>query len=253
MYTLKFVLIQASRLEKEFKEQHANMKDVKNVTPGTELSEAPGVSRRRFLGYAGGLAGAGLLIASCEKENKTPETAATADLGTHDEGLLNLVLVLQQVEADFYERMLANKYQGMTQQESAYFMEMQKHEIAHREVLRNYLKSKGTVVKTDFSSVDFNSKQNVLETIELIENLGIATVNEISRLLISVEHVALVLKIASVEARHASTISNMLSKGAFFNTLDASGSEQGSLPSNTINTINRFLATKVSGNNLPNK
>lgn len=229
------------------------MKDVKNVTPDNETFAVPGVSRRRFLGYAGGLAGAGLLIASCEKENTVTEPANVIDLGINDEGLLNLLLVLQQVEADFYKAVLANRYSGMTKLETEYFTDMEKHEIAHRELLRNYLKSRGSVVTTNFDTVDFSNKRSVLETAELIENQVVASMNEISRLLVSVEHVAIVLKMSSLEARHAATISNMLSVGAYFNTLDATGSEQGSLPSNTINTINRFLATKVSGNNLPNK
>lgn len=230
------------------------MKDVKNVTPDNETSAVPGVSRRRFLGYAGGLAGAGLLVASCEKENTVTEPANVIDLGINDEGLLNLLLVLQQVEADFYKAVLANPYSAMTPMEKEYFTDMEKHEIAHRELLRNYLKSRGSVVTTNFAdTVDFSNKRSVLETAELIENQVVASMNEISRLLVSVEHVAIVLKMSSLEARHAATISNMLSMGAYFNTLDATGSEQGSLPSNTINTINRFLATKVSGNNLPNK
>ncbi len=229
------------------------MKDVKNVTPDNETFAVPGVSRRRFLGYAGGLAGAGLLVASCEKENTATEPANVIDLGINDEGLLNLLLVLQQVEADFYKAVLANPYSGITALETEYFTDMEKHEIAHRELLRNYLKSRGSVVTTNFDTVDFSNKRSVLETAELIENQVVASMNEISRLLVSVEHVAIVLKMSSLEARHAATISNMLSMGAYFNTLDATGSEQGSLPSNTINTINRFLATKVSGNNLPNK
>lgn len=228
------------------------MKDVKNVLPDNE-TVAAGVSRRRFLGYAGGLAGAGLLIASCEKENNDPVEPGAADLGTNDNGLINLMFVTQQIEADFYAKILASPYADMTEAELLLYKDMADHEIAHREFLRNYLQGKGTVVNTDFSTIDFTNKWRVLENLELIENLVVSTFNEIGRLFDAGEHVAIVAKMVSLEARHAGTISNLRTRGAYFGTIDAIGVEQGTLPSNSITTFNRFLATKVSGNNLPNK
>ncbi len=217
-----------------------------------EVSSSTGVSRRKFLGYAGALAGTGLFIASCKKEEKVVSEAGATDLGTNDEGLLNLMFVIQQVEAGFYEALLKNKYTGMTAAEEAYFEEMLDHEIAHRELLRNYLAGRGTVVATDFSDVKFAVRSSVMDNAELIENLAVATLNEAGRLFVAGEHVSLAAKLASVEARQAATIGNMRSWGNFFGPVDVAGLEQGSLPSNTITTINRFLSTKVSGNNLPN-
>lgn len=231
------------------------MKELKNVAPAEQAPLVSGVSRRRFLGFAGGLAGAGLLISSCKKEDKVEQDGTVvADLGRNDEGLLNLLFVIQQVEADLYAKVLLGYYNGMSPEELALFQEMAKHEIAHRELLRNYLRDRGTVVSTDFSSyIDFTSRESVLQGMETIENLCVAVMNEVSRLLISVEHTALVLKISSLEARHAATISNLRILGGFFNTVDNAGQEQGMLPSVAVTTINRFLVTKVSGNNLPNK
>lgn len=228
------------------------MKEVKN-TIQEEVSHSKGVSRRKFLGYAGGLAGAGMLIASCKKEDDPVTSDGAIDLGTNDNGLLNLMFVMQQIEAAFYEQVLNNKFTGISTQQEEYFKEMLDHEIGHRELLRNYLQGKGTVVQTDFSSVTFSSRLSTLENAELIENLGVAMLNEAGRLFVAGEHVALAGKMASLEARHAATVSNMISKGNFFGPVDVTGAEQGSLPSNTVTTINRFLATKVSGNNLPNK
>jgi hypothetical protein len=228
------------------------MKEEKN-TMQEEMLQSNGVSRRKFLGYAGGLAGAGMFIASCKKEEDNTPPAGATDLGTNDEGLLNLLFVIQQVEAAFYDNLLKNRYTGISMEEVAYFTEILDHEIAHRELLRNYLQGRGTVVETDFGSVNFSLRANVLENAELIENLTVATMNEAGRLFVAGEHVLLSGKMASAEARHAATISNMRSKGNFFGPVDATGSEQGSLPSNTVTSINRYLATKVSGNNLPNK
>lgn len=228
------------------------MKEVKN-TIQEEVPQGKGVSRRKFLGYAGALAGSSLLIASCKKEENVIATDGATDLGVNDEGLLNLLFVIQQVEAGFYTELLKNKYTGITAGEEAYFKEMHDHEIAHRELLRNYLAGKGTVVTTDFSDINFSLRAVVLDNAELIENLAVATMNEAGRLFVAGEHVLITAKMASLEARHAATVSNMRSMGNFFGPVDVAGMEQGSLPSNTITTINRFLATKVSGNNLPNK
>lgn len=227
------------------------MKEVKNTMQG-EVSSSAGVSRRKFLGYAG-IAGAGLFVASCKKEENVVTEAGATDLGTNDDGLLNLMFVIQQVEAGFYTTLLQNRYTGITVEEEAYFEEMLNHEIAHRELLRNYLAGRGTVVSTNFDDVNFSVRSSVMDNAELIENLAVATLNEAGRLFVAGEHVSIAAKMASLEARQAATISNMRSAGNFFGTVDVAGLEQGSLPSNTVTTINRFLSTKVSGNNLPNK
>lgn len=227
------------------------MKDAKNVSP--EKADA-GFSRRRFLGYAAGLAGTAVLLDACRKEEDdvTVEPGAT-DLGTNDTGLLNLLFVTQQIEAALYIQIVDTPYYGMSEREMLLFKDIRDHEIAHREFLRNYLKNTGPVVQTDFSEIDFGLKSSVLKHAELIENLVIATMNEAGRLLTDGNHVGYCAKMVSVEARHAGTVSNMISMGAYFNTVDVSGAEQGTLPSNSITTFNRYLSTKVSGNNLPNK
>jgi len=230
------------------------MKEAKNVTPDYETTANAGVSRRRFLGYAGGLAGAGLLIASCKKEDPDviPEPGA-ADLGINDQGLMNLLFVAQQVEAAIYTQAVLTPYSGMKEYEKLWLTDMRDQEIAHREFLRNYLKGQGTAVETDLSIIDFGSRASVLENLEVIENLVVATFNEVGRLLVFTDNLEIIVKMASLEARHAATISNLRNEGSFFGPVDVTGSEPGSLPSNSVTILNRFLATKVSGNNLPNK
>lgn len=229
------------------------MKEAKNVMPDLGNENNSGVSRRRFLGYAGGLAGAGMLIASCKKDDPVVAPASgTIDLGINDKGLINLMFVSQQVEAGFYTEIMNRPYAGMEAYEKVLFDDILQHEIAHREFLRNFLQGEGTEVETDFSTIGFGNRASVLEHAELIENLVVASFNEISRLLVFPDNIEMVVKLSSLEARHASTISNLRSLGSFFGQVDVTGSEPGMLPSNSIATLNRFLATKVSGNNLPN-
>lgn len=225
------------------------MKEIKNSTV------AGSVSRRRFLGYAGGVAGAGLLIASCTKDDEPViiEDPEAIDLGENDNGLLNLMYVMEQIEAEFYIQAVQSMYTTFSAEELNVFTHVRDQEITHREFLRNYLNGNGPIVEMDFSGIDFENKAVVLEHAELFENLTVGTFNEAGRLFISDNHVSIASKMASVEARHASTMSNLRSPGNFFATVDVIGSEPGDLPANTITTLNRFLITKVSGNNLPNK
>lgn len=213
------------------------------------------VSRRKFLGLAGGLAGAGLLIGSCKKEDEPIISEGDAtDLGTNDQGLLNMMFVMVQVLADLYEKVHLNPYNNPQGRDLEYIRRMRTHKITQREYLRNFLDDNGTDIVTDFSAeVDFTQRNSVLENAEFLENLTVGTFNEVARLFTSDVHVVIVGKITSVTARHASTISNMRTEGSFFGPVDVIGTEPGIIPSNAIPSINRFLATKVSGNNLPNK
>ena len=230
------------------------MKEATNSSAAKEVTQKKGVSRRKFLGYAGGVAGMALVLDACKKDdNPAVADAGALDLGTRDEGILNYLFVLQQIEAAFYIQLVGNGYSYMTAAERELFTEMRDQEIAHREFLRNYLESNGTVVDVDLSPITFSDRNSVLENGEFIENIVTGAMIEAGRLLVTPHNVELVAKMASVEVRHATTMSNMRSTGNFFGPVDASGSEPGMLPSNVITTMNKFLKTKVAGNRLPNK
>lgn len=227
------------------------MKDEMNATQEQETGK--NLSRRKFLGYAGGIAGAGLLISSCKKEDDdvVPEPGAI-DLGTNDDGLTNLMFVSQQIETDLYSKILTEGSLNMTDRNEVLMTDIYQQEVTHREFLRNYLKGRGTIVETDFSSINFSSPGDILSNLLLIENTIAGLFAEIGRLYAFSDNAAIVAKLASVEARHAATISNMMNKGDFFGPVDEAGLEPGILPSNAVITFNKYLATKVTGNNLPN-
>src|SRR5207237_1260006 len=98
-----------------------------NETPTLEKAATAGVSRRRFFGIAGALAGAGLLaggVSSCKKDEEAPGT----DLGSGDTGIFNYAYVLEQIEAAFYTRVVDKPYVGMSTLELAYFTDIRDHE-----------------------------------------------------------------------------------------------------------------------------
>lgn len=229
------------------------MKDVKKDLSNSSNESVSGLSRRRFLGFAGGLAGAGMIISSCNKDDDTVPSDGTIDLGTNDEGLLNLIFVMQQIEADFYQKANERPYIGINESNKTLLGHILKHEIIHREFFRKLLGGLGTTVETNFDAVRFTDVNSVVAHAKIIEDTLVSALNAMGRLMIAPENVELVLKLASVEARHISYISTLRDNDSFADVTDANGLETGSLPSNVVLIINRYLNTKVSGNNLPNK
>src|SRR5690349_9048319 len=98
-----------------------------------------GLSRRRFLGFAGAIAGAGLLVGAvgCKKDDDN----GGINLGSGDVGVLNYAYALEQLEAAFYIQVVQTLYSGATAMEQAYLTDIRDHEIAHREFFKAALGS----------------------------------------------------------------------------------------------------------------
>lgn len=95
------------------------------------------VSRRNFLGIAGGtLAGAALLTVGCD-ENDLPNDGSI-DLGSGDFGILNYAYALEQLEAAFYIQVVNSFYAGASDLEKAYLTDIRDHEVAHREFSKTH-------------------------------------------------------------------------------------------------------------------
>lgn len=230
------------------------MKDAQKANAVSDGKQTEsGFSRRKFLTYAGSIAGAGVLIAACNKddEGSVYPTDDTIDIGSNDRGLMNLIFALQQIEAAFYEKVVANQYVGMNQAERDTMTFIRNHEYAHREFLRNRLQEKGTELVPEFTNVKFSDRNSVLENAEIIENMVTAGMNGVASLLFDSNNITIVMKMASVEARQASYISDLRSAGTFDRTTDVNGMEPEMAPNNVINIANRYLQTKISGKNLP--
>ena len=216
-----------------------------------------GLSRRKFLTYAGGLAGAGLVLDSCKKDDDdtNPTPSDTLDMGTGDLGLLNYFYVAEQLQAAFYIKLLGSPYANMSGFDTVLLNDIKNHEIAHREFLKNYIISLGgTPVKPldfDFSKVDFTTRYNAISTGLYLEELAISAYNGAAKLLITQNNVLAITKIVSVEGRHAATIRNMIEWGSFSATTDQNGLDLGKTPQETIPVMQQYIKNKLSGNNLP--
>ena len=166
-----------------------------------------GVSRRSFLGIAGGTV-AGLTVMAvavgCEANDVNEDGI---DLGSGDIGILNYAYALEQLEAAFYIKVVSSFYVGASDLEKTYLEDIRDHEIAHREFFKNALGTNAIpALEVDFSSIDFADRTSVLGTAKAFEDLGVSAYNGAGKLITSPDYLLLAGKIVSVEARHAALL-----------------------------------------------
>lgn len=210
------------------------------------------LSRRRFLNYAG-LAGAGLLIASCKKndDNEPVITDDAIDFGSGDRGLLNYAFALEQLEAAFYTKVCSSFPAGLLVEQQQALMEIRDHEIVHREFLRNVLRENVIQdLQFDFSSVDFSDMGNVLRTAAEMESTGVSAYLGIVPMFTTAENMLAAMKIASVEGRHNAYIRESGQIG-FVNTTDANSLDIPLAPNEVIAKTAKYFKETLSTRHLP--
>jgi rubrerythrin len=221
---------------------------------GTDTS---GISRRRFFGYAGALAGAGLLagMAGCRDEDYVSPVNPGIDLGSGDTGILNYAYVLEQLEAAFYERVTGAFYAGATDREKSLLADIRDHEMVHRELFKAMLGSKAIPALTfNFSGTDFNSRSAVLSMARTFEDLGVSAYNGAGILISDPAILTLAGKIVSVEARHSAVIREMLQQSSFADTSvlnPVSRIDQANTPKTVLAIATQYINEKLNADNLP--
>lgn len=211
-----------------------------------------GLSRRKFLTYAGAFAGAGILVTACHKDDSTANPTAGIDLGSGDIGILNYAYALEQLEAAFYTQVALMPYSGITTAEQNLLNDIRDHEIAHREFFKNALGSKAIGnLSVDFSTIDFTSRTSVLGTAKAFEDLGVSAYNGAGKLLTTPDYLLLAGKIVSVEARHAAYIRDLISPGTFADETDNNGMDTALTPSAVLATAGKYIKDSISTSNLP--
>lgn len=219
-----------------------------NTAPNT-------TSRRKFLTTAGGLSLVSAFVIGSSSCKKTDVAASgSISLGSGDAGVLNYAYVLEQLEAAFYTRVVANPYASMAAAELTAFAEIRDHEIAHREFFKTALGSKATAsIDVNFSAIDFNSRTSVLATAKAFEDLGVTAYNGAGQLLTDANNLGLAGKIVSVEARHAAYIRDLISPGSFADNtaLDSNGMDNARTPAQVMAIASAYINTKIDISGLP--
>ena len=179
-------------------------------------------SRRDFLriaGLGGSLALLPGIVVACGEDSPTapgnalPGSGAPllVDFAQGDVAILQFAYVLEQIESDFYGRVVAAfGTSNITAADQAVLTDVRNHEVAHREFLKALLGENGRTATATFAGVDFSSRSEVLEVARALEDLGVAAYNGAAQYVTAPDNLLALSKIVSVEARHAAVIRDLI-------------------------------------------
>ncbi|AZA80162.1 ferritin-like domain-containing protein [Chryseobacterium sp. G0186] len=214
-------------------------------------------SRRNFLKLGGvGLAIAGLTLVGCDNDDdfQFGDNNQIFDLGTGDVGILNYAYALEQLEADFYTKVVNNFYTGISSVEKEIFTDLYHHEVIHRDFFKAAISgaTQNVLPKLEFqyANVNFNDRNSVLATAKALEDTGVAAYNGAGKYITNPDYLVIAGKIVSVEARHASAIRNLINPGttAFSgdDVVDANGLDLAKEPKDIVAAAGGFIKTRFT-------
>jgi len=209
-------------------------------------------NRRNFLKLSdAGLVLAGPALAGCRDDDFDYPQNGVFDLGKGDVGVLSYAYALEQLEADFYTKVVNNFYKNISDAEKQMFTDIYHHEVVHRDFFKAAISGATSAVlpKLEFKydGVDFNSRNSILATAKALEDTGVAAYNGAGKLISNVDYLVIAGKIVSVEARHASAIRNAINPGsADFSgddVVDANGLDVAKDPKQIVQVAAGFIKT----------
>ena len=175
-------------------------------------------SRREFFRLAA-LGGTAIFLpgvfAACDDDDPTAPGVSEATLDLSDDtGILNYAFALEQLEAEFYVRVVQeSSAAGFNALQRRLLSDIRNHEFIHRESLRALLgvnRLPELRIGRSFDSTDFRSRESILATAKTFEDLGVSAYNNAGKYLTTAANLILVGKIVSVEARHSAIIRDMI-------------------------------------------
>ncbi|MXS71109.1 ferritin-like domain-containing protein [Chryseobacterium binzhouense] len=211
--------------------------------------------RRNFLKLSGiGIVAAGLTLVGCSDDDFEIIDSNVFDLGTGDVGVLNYAYALEQLEADFYTKVVNNFYSGISSVEQQIFTDLYHHEVIHRDFFKAAISgATSNVLPTlefQYPNVNFNDRNSVLATAKALEDTGVAAYNAAGKYISNPDYLVIAGKIVSVEARHAAAIRDLINPGtAAFSgddVIDANGLDVAKEPSDIVMAAGGFIKTKFT-------
>lgn len=177
-------------------------------------------------------------------------SAVTLDLTT-DIGIFNYAFALEQLEAAFYTQVVAASGFATTfpaANERRILTDLRDHEIVHREFFAAALGSaKIPNLTPNFSAVNFADRTSVLQTARTFEDLGVGAYNGAGRYLKTAAFLTLAGKIVSVEARHASTIRDVITpRSGGANGFAPNAYDMGITPQNVLAAAAPFIVENIT-------
>jgi len=144
-----------------------------------------------------------------------PVTGVSFDLRS-DVGIFRLLHLNEQLEAAFYTAVVSSgTFGSFSADEKELFTDLRNTEVIHREFVRTAL---GSAALPDIrGSIDLNvletilsTRVNIINTSRAFENTGVAALNGAGKYLTDVRNLLVAGKFASVEARHAAALEDVL-------------------------------------------
>ncbi len=188
---------------------------------GEELRQGESASRRRLLGVAGAGAAA-LALSACGGGNpgdKSKPTQSGSNFGEGDVGIVNLLLTLEYVEADFYRQVAGAKlFSGKRAELLKGIGENEQEHVSALEAAVKKLGGKPAARPTTTFPLE-RGADHALRVAAELENAGAAAYLGQVQSILDRGVLATALAIHTVEGRHAGVISTLigdpLSAGAF--------------------------------------
>jgi hypothetical protein len=144
-----------------------------------------------------------------------PVTGVSFDLRS-DVGIFRLVHTLEQLEGAFYTAVVAsNAFAGFPAAERELFVDLRNVEVIHREFMRTALGSqavpdiRGSIDQNRLKQI-LSSRENIVNTARMFEHLGVAGLNGAGKYIQDARNLLLAGKFASVEARHAAALRDIM-------------------------------------------
>jgi len=218
-------------------------------------------SRRSFLkliGVGGAMVFLPSVLTRCNSNSNditSPNSGSplVIDFSKGDIAVLQFAYALEQLEADFYTRVVANfGSTGLTAGEQAVMVDIKNHEVIHRETLKTVLGSNGFSLTTTYGSLDFSNRAQVLFAARDFEDLGVAAYNGAAQYITDVNNLLVAGKIVSVEARHASAIRDIIAPKTTGSTSFApTAFDNAFSPTKVANAAQAYIVEMLSFKNAP--
>jgi len=182
--------------------------------------------------------------------------ALVIDFAKGDTAVLQFAYALEQLEADFYLKVVASMG-GFPAAEQAVLGDVKNHEVIHREAFKILLgPANDFTVNTNYGNLNFSDRVAVLTTARIFEDLGVAAYNGAAQYLSSVDNLLLAGKIVSVEARHAAAIRDLLapksaSQGDTGTSFAPKSFDDAFRPAKVAAAAQGFIVERLTFNNAP--
>ncbi len=207
------------------------------------------INRRNFLGIVS--ASVSAVAVAC---NKNESNSNSIDLGSGDTGILNYVYALEQLQAALFAQVIETPYSGLADDELSLITDIRNHENAHCEFLKAVLDLTAIpALQFNFSSINFFDRDAVLTTAKLLKDTSVSAYNGALQLISGGEHLLVTGKMASVEARHAAYLRDIISYGSFADDtiIDTDGLDIAQSPDVVLEIISPYLVSKLDASRLP--